>query len=191
MSRISVLAAGRIRCGENRKRIIHKIKSMMTLLKQIISTHDAARIEENLASGQRSLHAVKAFKKGGVITPFYAERKLSSPTCLTIQKDDDLHITLSPSFLQYVNHSCLPNAFFDTDTMKFIALTDVEKGDELRFFYPSTEWEMAQPFRCHCGAANCLQTIQGAAYVPDEILMPYRLTDFILSKREQRKQSRA
>lgn len=35
-------------------------------------------------------------------------------------------------------------------------------GDELSFFYPSTEWDMAQGFSCFCGAATCRGLIRGA-----------------------------
>src|SRR5207249_640197 len=132
----------------------------MASTNKIISIHSIARIEENLATGQRSLHATKLFKKGETISLFSAERVLSSPTYLTVQKDDGVHIVLSPSFLQYVNHSCWPNSFFDTSKMQWVALKDINEGDEFNFFYPSTEWQMAQSFQCHCGAQNCLGTIQ-------------------------------
>jgi hypothetical protein len=35
-------------------------------------------------------------------------------------------------------------------------------GDELTFFYPSTEWDMAQGFSCFCGTPTCRGTIKGA-----------------------------
>ncbi|OAA46181.1 Post-SET domain protein [Metarhizium rileyi] len=35
-------------------------------------------------------------------------------------------------------------------------------GDELTFFYPSTEWDMAQSFTCLCGHSTCRGTISGA-----------------------------
>lgn len=38
----------------------------------------------------------------------------------------------------------------------------LEIGDELTFFYPSSEWTMAQPFNCFCGASNCRGRIDGA-----------------------------
>ncbi|KAM3555798.1 hypothetical protein MY1884_005397 [Beauveria asiatica] len=38
----------------------------------------------------------------------------------------------------------------------------LQPGDELTFFYPSTEWEMAQPFQCLCGTPTCRGTIDGA-----------------------------
>lgn len=157
----------------------------------IISTCEGAEVEENPHSGQRSLHATKAFKKGDVISLFRAGEELSSPTYLTVQKDDKLHITLLPSFLQYVNHSCSPSAFFDTAAMQFVALKDIAEGEELTFFYPSTEWVMAQAFECRCGSANCLRSIQGAAFLSAEVLSNYRLTDFIQRKLEEQKEERA
>lgn len=38
----------------------------------------------------------------------------------------------------------------------------LQPGDELTFFYPSTEWSMAQPFTCLCGHQSCRGTISGA-----------------------------
>ena len=35
-------------------------------------------------------------------------------------------------------------------------------GEELTFFYPSTEWDMAQGFSCFCGAPTCRGAIWGA-----------------------------
>lgn len=42
--------------------------------------------------------------------------------------------------------------------------------------YPSTEWDMQQPFDCACGAngdLKCLGKIQGAKYLSTEQLAPY------------------
>ncbi len=38
----------------------------------------------------------------------------------------------------------------------------LEPGDELTFFYPSTEWDMAQGFACICNTASCRGYISGA-----------------------------
>lgn len=53
-----------------------------------------------------------------------------------LQVGETEHIMLSPEWLQYVNHSCTPNVFFDTSTLKLIALKDIKAGEELCFFYP-------------------------------------------------------
>ena len=50
--------------------------------------------------------------------------------------------------------------------MVMIARRDIEKGEELSFFYPSTEWEMQAPFICLCGAANCIHVVAGARFLP-------------------------
>jgi hypothetical protein len=50
--------------------------------------------------------------------------------------------------------------------MKIVALRDLKRGDEVCFFYPSTEWSMSQPFTCWCGASECLKTIDGAKNTP-------------------------
>jgi hypothetical protein len=70
--------------------------------------------------------------------------------------------------------------------MEFQALKEIGPGDELTFFYPSTEWEMAQPFQCFCGTTNCLGMIQGASLMPEQILAGYVLTNFIHRQLEQR-----
>jgi hypothetical protein len=72
--------------------------------------------------------------------------------------------------------------------MQLVCLAEVNTGDEFTFFYPSTEWEMVQPFTCYCGAANCLNTIEGAAHIKDNVLEQYRLTDFIKRKLKNRQQ---
>jgi hypothetical protein len=66
--------------------------------------------------------------------------------------------------------------------MEFIALKHIRPGDEFTFFYPSTEWEMAQPFNCHCGTAKCIGTIRGASSLAIDTLSRYKLTDYIRSK---------
>ena len=89
------------------------------------------------------------------------------------------HIELNPNYLQYTNHSCSPNVFFDTARMEVISLRAISAGEEITFFYPSTEWKLIEPFDCACGSEQCLQRIQGAAYLSGEELKRYRLTDYV------------
>lgn len=145
----------------------------------VISNHGFAEIVQNSFTQQRSLHAVSAFNADDVICSFAAKETLSQPTYLTVQVEEEKHITLDPEFLQYINHSCNPNVFFDTTSFQLIALSKIEVGDEFTFFYPSTEWNMAQPFNCFCNTARCLHQIQGAVYLDDSVLQHYRLTAFI------------
>ena len=146
---------------------------------QILSNHGFAEICENTITKQKSLHAIIPFKKGELISTFSAGRIYKEPNYLTVQTGIDKHITLLPEFLQYINHSCNPNVFFNTATMEVIAIRDIESNEEFSFFYPSTEWDMAQPFICYCGTNSCLQNIKGAKHIPADIIKKYRLTQFI------------
>jgi len=145
----------------------------------VISSHTFAEVREDVASLARSLHSITTFMAGETLCCFGAAAILRTPTYLTIQTGTDEHIHLKPEFLKYTNHSCNPNVFFDTAAMELVALRDILPGDELTFFYPSTEWNMAQPFECLCGHSACLHHISGAAYMDRQVLNRFRLTRFI------------
>lgn len=145
----------------------------------VVSQHTVAEVWLNNNTEQQSLHAIVKLNPGDVISDFAAAELLAAPTYLTVQVGHNKHILLKPQFLQYINHSCDPNVFFDTTAMQVVALTTIEPGEEFRFFYPSTEWEMNQPFVCNCGSSNCLQLINGASQLSDETLSQYRLSDYI------------
>lgn len=152
---------------------------------KIISTHGYANVVV-LANNQQALMATVNFNKGAVIAKFTSGLVQNFPTYLTVQIDENLHITLQPQHLQYINHSCNPNVFFNTDSFELVALKNIAPNDELTFFYPSTEWEMTQPFVCNCGELNCLQNIQGAAYIEKKLLKSYKLTSFIEKMLQQK-----
>lgn len=146
---------------------------------RIISDHSFAVVRQNINDNQKGFFAQRSYRPGEVVISFSARELLSQANYLTVQVGIDQHILLHPEHLQYINHSCDPNVFFDTHTMQIAALKPIEEGDEMTFFYPSTEWDMAQPFTCHCGSVRCLQLIQGAAHINEEILRKYKLTRFI------------
>ena len=155
-----------------------------------ISDHDFAIVKQNSDTNQKALFAQQSFQPGEMIIEFFAGTIAAEPTYLTLQIDVGKHITMQPEFLQYINHSCAPNVFFDTTAMQLVALKEIQKGEEMTFFYPSTEWEMIQPFNCYCGSDNCIGRIQGAAFLTKNLWKQYRLTDFIqqqLAKRSARK----
>lgn len=157
--------------------------------KIVVSNHVFATRCQDIGTSQNSLHSAKSFKKDEVICSFKAGITQSYATYLTVQVDVEKHITLQPEFLQYINHSCEPTVFFDTTTMELIALQDLNDGDEFTFFYPSTEWNMAQPFICNCGSTNCLQLINGAMHLSESTLHKYKLTNFIQQQLQFKKQA--
>jgi hypothetical protein len=147
-----------------------------------ISHYGFATLYQNNITGEKSLHATISHKEGDIFSKFEAAETLAAPNKYTVQIDDEIHIILDPEFLQYINHSCNPNVFFDTSRMELSCLKDISAGDELTFFYPSTEFAMASPFNCFCGANNCLHKIQGASFLSQEVIHNYKFTDFIMQK---------
>jgi hypothetical protein len=146
---------------------------------RLVSDHIFAVVRQNIDNNQKAFFAQRKYEPGHVVCDFSAGKMMSRPTYLTVQVGIDQHIMLQPEHLQYINHSCDPNVFFDTHAMKVIALKPIAEGDEMTFFYPSTEWDMVQPFKCFCGCSNCLGEIKGASHINPQVIRSYRLTRFI------------
>ena len=65
--------------------------------------------------------------------------------------------------------------------LRVVADRDLKAGEDLSFFYPSTEWNMGKPFKCLCDAPKdvCLGQISGAEGVDREVLKKYQINPHI------------
>jgi hypothetical protein len=99
----------------------------------------------------------------------------------SVQVGENNHIELN-SELVFCNHSCDPNAVFDMGKFEVRVHEgkELKKGDKITFFYPSSEWDMAQPFECGCGSEKCLGTIKGAGEMDDGVLRGFWLNEHII-----------
>jgi len=125
----------------------------------------------------RTLTTKQAYKNGEVICAMPSSNIVDKPNRFTVQIARNKHTHVGK--LAALNHSCDPNVILDTDKMLMIARRDMEKGVELSFFYPSTEWEMQAPFICLCGAANCIHVVAGARFLPLSTLEHHYLSPHI------------
>jgi len=112
----------------------------------------------------RSLVTKRAYAKGELICEIPTEKVVNKANRYTVQIDKDKHTDVGK--LAALNHSCAPNVILDTENLLMYACRDIEKGEELSFFYPSTEWEMDAPFICLCGSSNCIHVVAGARFLP-------------------------
>ncbi|KAJ3077918.1 hypothetical protein HDU99_000893 [Rhizoclosmatium hyalinum] len=96
----------------------------------------------------------------------------------TVQTGPDSHVELNSDLL-YMNHSCDPNVVLDTDFGVVAAAREIKKGDAITFFYPSTEWDMDQPFQCWCGSPKCLKHVRGAKHIDSKTLNQFALSRHI------------
>lgn len=123
---------------------------------------------------------------GTLFTPITAATEAPVKRWSTVQVSKEKHIELN-SALVYMNHSCNPSLEIDTDMMevRVSKKKDLKVGDELDFFYPSTEFEMDKPFECLCGAkGTCLGTIAGAAQIDGDILKKWFVNEHIVKLKQ-------
>lgn len=117
---------------------------------------------------------------GTLLTKIEGAQPASARAYTSVQVSEDADIELH-SDLVYCNHSCDPSVVFDMANLEIRVASDreVKKGDDLTFFYPSTEWDMDQPFECQCGTERCLGLIRGARYLDSAVLSQYELNPHI------------
>jgi hypothetical protein len=125
----------------------------------------------------KSLYSKFNFNKGNLICQLPCTSVSNKPTQHTVQAGRYKHIEVG--IIASLNHSCNPNLVLDTTNMLIISARDISIGDELTFFYPSTEWEMAVPFICACGSTNCIHVVAGARYLSPAVLERYFLNQHI------------
>lgn len=140
------------------------------------------------------LVALRDFAKGTTIATMSHASPSKAIRYSTVQVSEKDHIELNSDLL-YCNHSCNPTVHFNVSSTNPAdwhaqALRDISQGEVLEFFYPSTEWDMSQPFDCSCGAQRCLKRISGAKYIPVEVLDTYVVNDHI-RRLKQEQQSKA
>ena len=101
---------------------------------------------------------------------FIQGRLYCRPSRFTLQIDRHLHIDAAGRIWGFLNHSCDPNCRFDFDRWRLVATRPIPAGAELGFNYLTTEWDMASPFLCRCGAAGCRGWIRGLRHLHAEQL---------------------
>ncbi|MBE1530410.1 SET domain-containing protein-lysine N-methyltransferase [Actinomadura algeriensis] len=118
------------------------------------------------------------FAPGETIMEVTADVELAAPTRFTLQIGVGRHIDVGD--IRYLNHSCAPNAHFAAPAGRLLAEREIRAGDEVSIFYPASEWDMACPFLCECGADTCIEFVSGARFLPREVLARYRVNEYVL-----------
>lgn len=105
---------------------------------------------------------------GALLTPITTATPVPAPLYSSVQTARGAHMELNSALL-YLNHSCAPSLELDTQKMQIRVARDrdLAAGDDLTFFYPSTEWRFDRPFRCLCGAGQgvCVGHLEGAVAI--------------------------
>lgn len=151
--------------------------------KRHVNLNQLMVVKNGVGEGRRSwAESLVDLPAGSLFSPITTATKEDYPTYATVQAGRDLHIQLN-SDLVFINHSCEPTLEFDMERMEVRVARDrdLKQGDLLSFFYPSTEWTLAEPFDCWCGVGEgkCVGRIEGAANMGPEKLRQYYLNEHI------------
>lgn len=87
----------------------------------------------------------------------------------------------------FLNHSCEPNSYIDFNKLCLRALRDIEKGEEIRYNYMTTEYVLHEKFICDCGSRQCYKNVKGFKYLSRDQklkLKPY-LSPYLRKKLEE------
>ncbi len=146
-------------------------------------TTDAVRVGGDEHTG-RSVIAVRTIPHGEVLADLRTAPRVAVPTRFTVQIGVDVHIDGIWQFT-FLNHACAPNVRIDTTAMTISAVREIAAGEELGYFYPSTEWQMTEPFDCRCGAVACVGRVTGAADLSAGVLASHWVNAHIAALRAQ------
>jgi hypothetical protein len=115
-----------------------------------------------VAGKGRGVFAVRRFTPGETVVSGRAISEVDGPTRMSVALAWDRHVEMDdPATL--LNHDCEPNLGVRENALSaydFLALREIAAGEELTFDYAMTEYELAEPLSCLCGAVDCTGTIR-------------------------------
>ncbi|MEK6906880.1 MAG: SET domain-containing protein [Nanoarchaeota archaeon] len=108
----------------------------------------------------KGIFANKDFKKGEVIIKWnpseLTEDKVNKSTKKYLIKiKGKIFLMSSPE--RYMNHSCEPNAYEDTNNFQDIALRNIKKGEEITVDYGKNNY--GDKMKCNCKSKDCRKYI--------------------------------
>ena len=95
-----------------------------------------------------------------------------------LQIDHDRYV-MCPSPFLFANHSCDPNCGV-TPNFEFVAIRDVEKGEELFWDYSTSMLERHWTMKCACGEKKCRQVVTDFDLLPQRVQSRYIQLNIVL-----------
>ncbi|KAF9772864.1 hypothetical protein IL306_009407 [Fusarium sp. DS 682] len=144
------------------------------------SHYDILRVDRSDQPFKSAAISLVSLPPGALFAKITEATHAPRATWTSFQVGRNKHMEFN-SDIVFINHSCDPNLVVDTTRMEVRVADDrhIVEGDELTWFYPSAEWEMAQSFPCECGTEKCLVAVRGSKYIEPEKLKGYFLNRHI------------
>jgi uncharacterized protein len=127
----------------------------------------------------KGLFAAKKIQKGETIDILRGKRSRVKPLTvkevigfpMRIKLSKEIVIDPAEPFL-HANHSCEPTMGI-RGALTFVALRDLDVGDELTFDYSITEDDARWYMECTCGSSSCRKTIRSIHFLPLKTFKKY------------------
>ena len=135
-------------------------------------------VQENI-SGCKGVFTRLAITQSSKVLDIAGEI-VDRPNRFSLQIDETRHLTQSGEIDDFINHACQPNCRIDFADLSLVTIRDVGPEEELTINYCASEYDIAEPFSCHCGSPNCYGVVKGFAFLDDSekdaleyLLSPY------------------
>lgn len=127
----------------------------------VLITHDWRR----LVAIRPISAGTKIFTVTGRESPIPTRHSIQVGAGVHVDMDDvhDPTEAMRRYFWRFMDHACDPNTVIRHRNV--IARRDIAAGETVSFNYNTTEYEMAEPFRCRCDSALCIGLVRGARYL--------------------------
>ncbi len=146
-----------------------------------MDTSEDVRIVTSGRKG-RAVIALRRFCLAELVVIGRAVSALPERTIHSFQKDWDTHVELDAP-ARFMNHSCQPNTGVvdnSQDGYDFVALQEIQPGDELTWDYETTEYVSIAVPRCLCATEDCRTRIHGYWFrCQDESWRPTHLARYL------------
>lgn len=149
--------------------------------------------------GQISITSRVSQPRGSHLCYIQTHYSIPSATWSSFQSSKTTHAEFNCA-LVYLNHSCSPSVeieVYEPDAqgnypnglageVRVARDRDLQAGDDVTFFYPSTEWESPRPFGCLCGAdekgegKKCIGVQRGAKFISHKVLQNYFVNNHVM-----------
>ncbi|MFK0729621.1 MAG: SET domain-containing methyltransferase [Gloeotrichia echinulata IR180] len=135
----------------------------MTTIESISDAKLNSHITIQETAKGRGVFATKKFTPGETVVVGIPVAEVPERTVYSFQMDFNFHINLNEPAV-VINHSCDPNTGVRNNQFggyDFVALGDIEPGEEISWDYETTEYESIAVCRCLCGSPSCREKTLG------------------------------
>ncbi|ODG97495.1 hypothetical protein A4S05_13285 [Nostoc sp. KVJ20] len=129
----------------------------MSTIEAISALKLNSRITIQQTGKGRGVFARQKFAQGETVVVGISIEEVPERTIYSFQMDFNLYVNLDEPAV-VINHSCDPNTGVRNNQFggyDFVALGDIEVGEEITWDYETTEYESIAVRRCLCGSLSC------------------------------------